>query len=435
MASLPLTIEDELLEEPVEDTGIDVAALVDALKREHDAAQSKWELIQQAQEHAQAYYEAKPFGNEVDGRSQIVLPDVQETIDYMAVSMRTFVSGDRVVQFEATNEEDEGGADEATSAVRFNFMRQQDGYRVLHDWCMTGLLSRYGVAKTMMVTEEKVIREAVTITDPIELEGLGGEIEDITDNGDGSATVSLKMERIEKRFVDVSLPTSEFRFSPRARHEDEADYLAHVVLKTRSDLVAMGFERGQVYGLSPHNYTPETTNDQERWWKAESTAALQEVLLCEEYARIDIDDDGIAERVKVFRVENDVLRWEGGELAIETVEEQPFSVFCPFPRPHRIEGWSLADKVMDIQLARSTIARQLMDGMYNANMPRPVVSETGSSENTMDDILSPVPGAPIRVRDVNTVTSLRDELRRGQVHDSAGMDDRRAGEPHRHYPA
>ncbi|MGJ3630082.1 portal protein [Sphingomonas sp. MMS24-JH45] len=199
-------------------------------------------MIQQAQEHAQAYYEAKPFGNEVDGRSQIVLPDVQETIDYMAVLvLRTFVSGDRVVEFEATNEEDEGGADEATSAVGFNFMRQQDGYRVLHEPCMTGLLSRYGVAKTMMVTEEKVIREAVqTITTPIELEGLGGEIEDITDNGDGSATVSLKMERIEKRFVDVSLPTSEFRFSPRARHEDEADYLAHVVLKTRSDLVAMG---------------------------------------------------------------------------------------------------------------------------------------------------------------------------------------------------
>ncbi|MGJ3630085.1 portal protein [Sphingomonas sp. MMS24-JH45] len=49
------------------------------------------------------------------------------------------------------------------------------------------------------------------------------------------------------------------------------------------------------------------------------------------------------------------------------------------------------------------VTRQLMDGMYNANMPRPVVSETGSSENTMDDILSPVPGAPIRVRDVNAV--------------------------------
>ncbi|MGJ3630166.1 hypothetical protein AB5I41_31220 [Sphingomonas sp. MMS24-JH45] len=51
MASLPL-IEDELLEEPVEDTGIDVAALVDALEREHDAAQSEWELIQQARSRA-----------------------------------------------------------------------------------------------------------------------------------------------------------------------------------------------------------------------------------------------------------------------------------------------------------------------------------------------------------------------------------------------
>ncbi|MGJ3630165.1 portal protein [Sphingomonas sp. MMS24-JH45] len=70
---------------------------------------------------------------------------MQETIDYMAVSvLRTFVSGDRVVEFEATNEEDEGGADEATSAVGFNFMRQQDGYRVLHDWCMTGLRAATG---------------------------------------------------------------------------------------------------------------------------------------------------------------------------------------------------------------------------------------------------------------------------------------------------
>ncbi|MGJ3630084.1 hypothetical protein AB5I41_30790 [Sphingomonas sp. MMS24-JH45] len=32
------------------------------------------------------------------------------------------------------------------------------------------------------------------------------------------------------------------------------------------------------------------------------------------------------------------------------------SPFCPFPRPHRIEGWSLADKVMDIQLARSLVS-------------------------------------------------------------------------------
>jgi len=385
--------------------GIDLDYLVDALKREYDAAESEWEMIRTAQDHAFAYYEAKPFGNEVPGRSQIVLPDVQETIDYMAVSvLRTFVSGDRVVEFEATDEEDEETADEATAAVGYNFMRQQDGYRVLLDWTNTGLLERYGVVKTVMQTEERISRQRVTIMSPVELEGFDGEIEDAEPQPDGSWQLKLKTERTEKRFVDVGIPSNEFRFSPRSRHEDESDYLAHVCLKTRSDLVEMGFDREQIAGLPSHTHLPDDRRDNDTWQRAESTEALQEVLLCEEYARIDLDDDGIAERVKVFRVENEILRWQDGEVAIETVDEQPFSVFCPFPRPHRLVGWSLADKVMDLQLARSTVARQLFDGMYNANMPRPIVAEGGASENTLDDILSPVPGSPIRVRDINAVT-------------------------------
>lgn len=386
--------------EPEADSGINLDELVAALKREFDAAESEWERLSDAQNLAQKFYEAKPFGNEVEGRSQIVLPDVQETIDYMAVSvLRTFVSGDRVVEFEATDEADEQATDQATAAVGFNFMRQQDGYRVLHDWCVSGLMDRYGVAKTMVVTEERVMRDRVVISDPVELEGLDAEIEDSQDNGDGTMTVSLKRQVREKRFIDVAVPASEFRFSPLARHEDDADYLAHCPPKTRSDLVDMGFDRDQVYALPAYNRLPDVARDgDDHWPAAESTNALEEVQLCEEYARIDIDGDGIAERVKVFRVENEILHWADGELAIETVDEQPFSVFCPFPRPHRLVGYSLADKVMDIQLARSTIARQLMDGMYASNLPRPIVDTQMMDENTIDDLLSPIAGSPIRVR-------------------------------------
>lgn len=407
MASLPIALDEvnawEV--EPEPDSGFNVEELVAALRREYDASESEWERLNDFHRLAQDFYEAKPFGNEVTGRSQIVLPDVQETIDYMATSvLRTFVSGDRVVEFEATDEEDEAGADQATAAIGFNFMRQQDGFRILHDWCVSGLMQRYGVAKTMMVTEERVKRDTIMVMDPVELEGLqGADIEGVEETPEGYA-VSIKQQIREKRFIDVAVPASEFRFSPNARHEDEADYLAHCPIKTRSDLVDMGFDREQVYSLPAHTRLPGDANDDDvRWEKAESTDALEEVQLCEEYARIDIDGDGIAERVKVFRVENEILRWAGGELAIETVDEQPFSVFCPFPRPHRLVGYSLADKVMDIQLARSTIARQLFDGMYSANMPRPIVSETGASENTIDDLLSPIAGAPIRVRDASAV--------------------------------
>ena len=82
--------------------------LASILEREKDAADSYYDQIEELQKLAFDYYEGKPIGTEVDGRSQIVLPDVQTAIDYMVQSvLRTFTSGDRVVEFEAEDEGDE----------------------------------------------------------------------------------------------------------------------------------------------------------------------------------------------------------------------------------------------------------------------------------------------------------------------------------------
>ncbi len=294
--------------------GMDVDELVDALCREADAANNEYDRISQAAELANRFYEGRPFGNEVDGRSQIVLPDVQETIDYMAVSvLRPFVSGDKVVEFEATDESDEEAAKDATDALNLSFMRQQDGYRILLDWTNAGLLERLGIARVGMETQERVVRETILVTDPVQLEGVDGEVEDATDNGDGTYTVSLKTVTRQKRPADAAVPLHEFRFSPNARHEDDADYLAHCPIKTRSELVDMGFDRDQVYALPTYSRLPDhRTDDRVYYADPESTPALQKVQLWEEYARIDIDGDGIAERVKIFRVDREILRWADG---------------------------------------------------------------------------------------------------------------------------
>lgn len=381
-----------------------VVELARILQREYETADHYYGTLDELDDQAFSYYEAQPFGNEVDGRSQVVLPDVQETVDYMAQSvLRTFVSGDRTVEFEAVDEADEQAADDATAGINYIFMRQQDGYRILHDGLYDGLLKKIGIFKTVVETVEKVSRETVQL-DPVQLGELpdGVEVEDATENEDGSVTAQLKITRTEKRFLDYAVPKSEFRFSPRARHEDDADYLAHVCEKTRSDLVEMGFDRNQVYSLpttSKFQMDEVESRDLDQYQDEESSAALERVLLCEEYARIDIDGDGIAERVKVYRVENEILiDAETGDWSIETVDEQPFSVFCPFPRPHRLVGYSLADKVLDIQLARSFVARQLMDGMAFSNLPRPIVDTLAADATTYSDILNPIPGSPIRVK-------------------------------------
>src|SRR3546814_15897330 len=123
---------------------------------------------------------------------------------------------------------------------------------------------------------------------------------------------------------------------------------------------------------------------------------MRKVCLREEYIRVDADDDGIAELLKVFRVGNVILD-------VEEVDEVPFVVFCPFPREHRMVGNSLADKVMDIQRVRSVLLRQALDGTYLTNAPRMFVAEEGITENTTDDLLTEIGRASCRERVGQTV--------------------------------
>ena len=383
--------------------------IADILKREYQSADDYSDKLMKMRDLALKAYEAdEGLIPVVEGRSRVMLPDVQEAHDYMHASvLRTFVSGDRTIEFEAVDEGDEDIVKTATAAIDYNFMRQQDGYRLLGDLCSDGLLLKTGIIKTVSEDEEKVTRQTVE-AHPMQLFMLPEdvELESYEELPNGFVRADLKITRIERVFKDYIIPPSQFRFSPRARHEDDADYVGDRELKTRSELVQMGFDADQVNSLPKHSLYDDVKDDQNRLSKMDSqfdneasSPELEKILLHHEFARIDVDGDGIAERVECFRVENELLiDGETGEYAIRTVEDQPYSVFCPFPRAHAIVGYSLADKVMDIQIQRSFIARQLFDGMALSNMPRMEVPDSAVGDNTIADLLNPTPGGVVRTR-------------------------------------
>ena len=387
----------------------DARDLAKILKQEHDDAEDYSDQLLQLQRLAVRAYEADESLIPIkEGRSRVMLPDVQEAIDYMHASiLRTFVSGDRTVEFEAIDDGQDDIAQQATAAVDFNFMRKQDGYRILSDMCQDGLLRKIGVIKTVAEDVEKVTRETV-IANPLQIAELGGgvEVEEIVELPDGNVRAQLKITKIERCFVDYVIPPAQFRFSNRAKHEDDADYVGDQELKTRSELIQMGFDPEQVSKLPKYSDFDNLEYDQQIYGRqgyqfnnSASSPELEQILLHHEFARVDVDGDGIAERIEAFRVENDILiDAETGDLAVRTVEEQPYSVFCPYPLAHTIVGYSLADKVMDVQIQRSFVARQLFDGMALSNMPRMEVPESAMTEHTMGDILAPIPGSPIRTR-------------------------------------
>lgn len=82
----------------------DLAAYLQEMERQAVTYRSSELADEQAT--ALDFYEARPFGDEMEGCSQVVAPVVQEVVDYMTISvLRTFLSGDRVVEFEPKSEE------------------------------------------------------------------------------------------------------------------------------------------------------------------------------------------------------------------------------------------------------------------------------------------------------------------------------------------
>lgn len=74
------------------------------------------------------YYLGEPFGNEQEGRSQVVSTDVADTVEWILPSLlRIFTGGDEVVRFEPTGPEDEEVARQATEYVNWIFQRDNPG--------------------------------------------------------------------------------------------------------------------------------------------------------------------------------------------------------------------------------------------------------------------------------------------------------------------
>jgi ERCC4-related helicase len=85
-------------------------------------------------EEAMQYYLGEPFGNEIDGRSEIVTTDVRDTVEYIMPSlMRIFTTHNNIAEFEPQGPEDEEIAQQATDYCNYVFNRQNNGFKVLYD--------------------------------------------------------------------------------------------------------------------------------------------------------------------------------------------------------------------------------------------------------------------------------------------------------------
>ena len=377
------------------------------------------DTISKQRETAMDYYYALPFGNEVEGRSQYVDSSVMDTIEWIKPSlMRVFASGEEMVTFEPYGPEDVEAADQATDYVNHIFTKDNNGWEILYTWFTDALLQKNGIVKVWWDDYEDWNREEYNGLDEQEFNLLvmSPEVEVMehtpyVDDYGAKHDVVIKRTEYSGRVKIENVPPDEFLISRESKSIEDARFVCHRVQKTLSELRLMypdedlnpeemgggddDIDSFSSERLSRYNFD-ESANYFGGWGTPADEEALQTYWLHESFIRTDYDGDGIAELRKICSVGSKVL-------ANDAIDKIPFVSITPVKIPHKFFGLSIADLIMDLQLIKSTLMRNLMDNMYNQNFGRYAVLE---GQANLDDLLSQRPGGVVRVKSPNAIMPL-----------------------------
>ena len=361
------------------------------------------------------YYLGMPLGNEQEGRSQVISNDVMDTVESLMPSlMKIFTAGDNVFSCEGVGPEDEEMARQCSDYLNHIFYKQNNGFTALYTAFKDALIQKNGILKIYWDNSEKTEREQYTRLTDDEFNDLvaDSEVEAKEHTEYDEPIVDDRGEELDKiKLHDVvihrtrkygqvridPIPPEEFLIERRCKSIDTANFVCHRTNKTKTELVEMGYDRDVVDSLptgDPDYFTEDKfirhQNIDFSHGEADGDKSTQDVLLHECYVRMDLNDDGKSELVKIC-VAGDSKKL----LSIEEMDTMPFISMTPVIMPHRFHGRSIAELVEDIQLIKSTVMRQMLDNMYLTNNNRVAVQD---GQVAMDDLLTNRPGGIVRTK-------------------------------------
>ena len=376
------------------------------------------------------YYMGEKLGTEIDGRSQVVSTDVSDTIETILPNLlRIFTASDQEVKCEPVKSEDVPLADQATNYINYIFNKDNPGFTILYTWFKDALVEKNGIVKVywddstsveqetyenlndqeyqLLLDDENVeIVEEESFLDEkmkaamdlllVEATKQGRQVEEEPDPMLHNCIIKRTSKGGKVKVENV--PPEEFLIQRSAKSIEDATFVAHRVMKTRSDLIEMGFDREVVENLPTSNNILLNNERLTRLSDIDQTPlnegsedATQDIEIYECYVKTDYDGDGVAELRKV------IVAGESGYEILSNMpcDNIPFCSLTQIPMPHRFYGRSVAELVEDVQLVKSTVMRQLLDNMYLTNNNRVAIMD---GMVNLDDLLTSRPGGVVRTK-------------------------------------
>ena len=383
-------------------------------------------------------YFGRPYGDEEEGRSQVVSRVVHDTINAILPSlMRVFFGSENVVEFAPESEEDVKNAEQATDYINYVVTVDNDGFEVFLAAIKNALREKVGFIKWWWDDSVTVSTTKYTGLDEMALTQLLEDLQQSveaeiveTSEGEDGLNVTLRLKKRVDRIRIAAVPPDELLIGRRMRTLAEEGYVGHRTEKRVSELVAMGYDRDLVLSCSTDG--SEMDNSDERQARqpyrdslagTASDDSARLVLYVESYINVDFDGDGIAELRRVCTL--------GPGYKIvgnDPVDERPFADLQCDPEPHAFFGESVADKVVDIQKVKTRVLRASLDSLSQSVFPRTVVGRGGNMEDAMNTEVGAIlraegdassayyfAAAPFVGREAFPMLSYMDELREGRT--------------------
>jgi len=374
------------------------------------------------------YYRGDPFGNEEEGRSQVVSMEVRDTVSAMMPSlMKVFFSSENVVEYVPRGPEDVAGAQQATDYANYVFTSDNNGFMTTYAIFKDSLVRKCGIAKYYWEDVEEVKIDQYSGLDDQTVQILmqeDAEVKIVTSYPDPSMPMQMMQPQVDPatglpmqmsqpmlhdvqvkrntkdgRIRIMAVPPEELILDRRARSFDDAAIIAHRQMATVSDLIGMGYDQDEIE--ENISSTDLDSNDEYLARQPLSTTMgsgsslnpmQQRVLYIESYMRVDFDGDGVPELRKICCMGS-------GYTVVRNLPASyiPFVDFPCDPEPHTspLEAMSIFDITRDIQEIKSEIMRNTLDSLAQSIHPRTAVVE---GQVNIDDVLNNETGAIIRMR-------------------------------------
>jgi len=315
---------------------LDVDEIQTACRKQlEQATGSFYSTISEHRAELDKRFHGRPYGDEIEDRSQIVSTDIADTIAWIVPAlMKIFAGSEQAVRFEPQNADDEEAALQETDVCSYVFYRQNPGFHTLYEAFHDALVKKNCIIKTWWEEKEETRIEEYAGLEYEELikllVDLGSDEERLVETlqrvaDDGSAVIKVPVDKEHSDVVavefleyelyeeereiegqdpetgeqilvpamvdlfDIKLRVKEkigrvkvttlapenFLLTPRwdSIFLDECPFTAHREVMPRSRLIELGYDREQVEGLSTGDEFEFTEERTERF-EPEETDAL-----------------------------------------------------------------------------------------------------------------------------------------------------------------